>query len=138
MLFIKARRILPDSFGEGESAAIESRTEEMVMVNPELLHLREKQELLQSKLELLSERVSRTEGRVTDATKQTIWQFVIFMVGVASLIIGLVNYQNSVLEKRFDQIDKRLEQMQKDTNSRLDRVERNLDELNKELRNRPK
>lgn len=108
------------------------------MVNPELLHLREKQELLQSKLELLSERVSRTEGRVTDATKQTIWQFVIFMVGVASLIIGLVNYQNSVLEKRFDQIDKRLEQMQKDTNSRLDRVERNLDELNKELRNRPK
>lgn len=108
------------------------------MVNPEYIHLREKQDLLESKLGLLSERVSRTEGRIADASKQTIWQFVIFMVGVAGLVIGLVNYQNSVLEKRFDQIDKRLYQMQKDTNSRLDRVERNLDELNKELRNRPK
>lgn len=119
------------------------------MVNPEIIQLREKYEMLQSKYELLSERVSRTEGRVSDATKQTIWQFVIFMVGVAGLIIGLVNYQNSILEKRFDQMEKRLEQMQKDTdsrleqmqkdtNSRLERVERNLDELNKELRNRGK
>ncbi|HMV47603.1 MAG TPA: hypothetical protein PLD20_02865 [Blastocatellia bacterium] len=108
------------------------------MVHPEIIQLREKCELLQSKYELLSERVSRTEGRVSDATKQTIWQFVIFMVGVASLIIGLVNYQNSILEKRFDQMEKRLEQMQKDSNSRLERVERTLDDLNKELRNRGK
>lgn len=107
-------------------------------MNPEIIQLREKYELLQSKYELLSERVSRTEGRVSDATKQTIWQFVIFMVSVAGLIIAPVNYHNSILEKRFDQIDKRMEQMQKDTNSRLERVERILDELNKELCNRGK
>ena len=56
------------------------------MVNPENLELREKYELLQSKYELLSERVARAEGRLTDAAKQTIWQFVIFMVGGGGLI----------------------------------------------------
>jgi hypothetical protein len=93
----------------------------------------------------LSERVSRNEGRITDSTKQTIWQFVIFMVGVAGLIIGLVNYQNSVLEKRFDEmnhrfdeINRRIEQGQKDLSTRQERIERNLDDLNKELRSRPR
>lgn len=115
------------------------------MVNQEILELREKYELLQSKYELVSERLARVEGRVTDAARQTIWQFVIFMVGVGGLIIGLVNYQTSVLDKRFDEINRRIEQMHTDTNSRLgdtntrlERVERLLDELNKELRNRPK
>ena len=110
-------------------------------MNPEISQLREKYEALQSKYEILSERVSRTEGRITDAGKQTIWQFVIFMVGMGGLIIGLVNYQSSVLEKRFDginqrfdDVNRRIEQGQKDLGARLERVERNLDELNKELR----
>ena len=108
------------------------------MVNPETTELRQK-------YDLLSERVARIEGRTSDAAKQTIWQFVIFMVGVAGLVIGLVNYQNSVLEKRFDGIEKRfddtnkrIEQVQKDLSARLERVERNLDELNKELRSQRK
>ena len=101
------------------------------MVNPEITELRQK-------YELLNERIARVEGRTSDVAKQTIWQFVIFMVGVAGLVIGLVNYQNSVLEKRFDEINKRIEQGNKDLSARLERVERNLDELNKELRSQRK
>lgn len=108
------------------------------MVNPEITELREK-------YGQLNERVARVEGRTSDVAKQTIWQFVIFMIGVAGLVIGLVNYQNSVLEKRFDglekrfdEINKRIEQGNQDLSARLERVERNLDELNKELRNRRK
>jgi tetrahydromethanopterin S-methyltransferase subunit G len=103
----------------------------MAMVNPELIELREK-------YDQLSERVARVEGRTSDVTKQTIWQFVIFMVGIAGLVIGLVNYQNSVLEKRFDEINKRIEQGNSDLGARLERVERNLDDLNKELRSQRK
>ncbi|MEP7336930.1 MAG: hypothetical protein ABI977_04245 [Acidobacteriota bacterium] len=108
------------------------------MVNPEIIQLREKYEALQSKYEILSERVSRNEGRITDSTKQTIWQFVIFMLGVAGLIIGLVNYQNSVLEKRFDELNRRIEEGRKDLSTRQERIEGNLDDLNKELRSRPR
>jgi predicted nucleic acid-binding Zn-ribbon protein len=106
------------------------------MINPEITELREKYETLQSKYELLNERLSRAEGRVSDAAKQTIWQFVVFMVGIGGLIVGLVNYQTNVLDKRFDAVNRHIEQGQKDLGVRLERVERNLDELNKELRAR--
>ena len=108
------------------------------MVNPELIELCEK-------YDLLSERVARVEGRTSDVAKQTIWQFVIFMVGIAGLVIGLVNYQNSVLGKRFDGIEKRFDEINKrielgngDLGARLERIERNLDDWNKELRNQRK
>jgi predicted nucleic acid-binding Zn-ribbon protein len=112
-------------------------------VRPEISELREKYDALQAKYENLSEHLSRAEGRITDNSRQTIWQFVIFLVSVAGLVIGLVNYQTSVLEKRFEEINhrfeevnRRIEQGQRDLSARLERVERNLDELNKELRAR--
>lgn len=104
------------------------------MINPELSELK-------LKYEELSVRLAKIEGQVSDATKQTIWQFVIFTVTMAGVMLGAINYQTSVLEKRFDakfevmekrfeNVDKRFDNIEK----RMDRVERNLDDLNKELR----
>jgi chaperonin cofactor prefoldin len=102
-----------------------------VMVNPEPSELK-------LKYEELSVRVAKIEGQVSDATKQTIWQFVIFTVTMAGLLLGAVGYQTSVLEKRFDAkfevLDKRLDNVEK----RMDSIERNLDDLNKELRTQRK
>jgi hypothetical protein len=78
-----------------------------------------------------SERLSRAEGRLSDTAKQTMWQFVIFMAGVGGFIAGLLNYQRNDLDKRFDEVNRRIEQGQIDLGTRLERIERNLDELNK-------
>lgn len=111
------------------------------MVNPEITDLRERYNDLQAKYERLTERVAKTEGRVSDNTKQTIWQFAIFMIGMATLVFAILNYQTSMIERRFEDLNKRAGAGETNLNGRLDtierrmdRIEKNLDDLNKELR----
>ncbi|MBL8189885.1 MAG: hypothetical protein JNK38_17860 [Acidobacteria bacterium] len=115
------------------------------MVNPELIDLREKYNDLQAKYERLNERVAKTEGRVSDNTKQTIWQFAIFMIGMATLVFAILNYQTTVIERRFEDLNKRISAGEASLNThldsverRMDRIEKNLDDLNKELRTQRK
>jgi predicted nucleic acid-binding Zn-ribbon protein len=97
------------------------------MVDPEIIELREKYGSLQTKYESLSERMARAEGRLSDNSKQTIWQFAIFMIGMATLVFAILNYQTRVFDQRFEALERR-----------IGRIEKSLDDLNKELRNRPK
>ncbi|MGH9838984.1 MAG: hypothetical protein ACREEM_09380 [Blastocatellia bacterium] len=115
------------------------------MVNPEITELRQKQSEMQEKQERQAERIARIEGRVSDNNKQTIWQFAIFMIGMATLVFAILNYQTNVIEKRFDDTNKRIESLERNQNSRMDtlerrmdRIEKSLDDLNKELRARQK
>ncbi len=113
------------------------------MINPEIRDLQQKYEDLRASLSRTQGEVEEIKRQTASNTRQTIWQFVIFTVTMAGILIGGLNYQTNTLRNefghrfdavntRFDAINTRLDNIEK----RLDRVERNLDELIKELRNK--
>jgi len=72
--------------------------------------------------------VKRTSG---DMTKQTIWQFVIFTVTMAAILLGGIKYQTDTLRNemnarfdavnsRFDAVNQRLEQSEKNITARFE------------------
>jgi hypothetical protein len=67
------------------------------------------------------EQVNRT---ASDTSRQTIWQFVIFTVTMAGVLIGATFYQTEALRResnaRFESLEKRLDQVEKNMTARFD------------------
>lgn len=86
------------------------------------------------------ERLGHNEGRIeqvnhtaSDSTRQTIWQFVIFTVTMAAVLIGSSIFQTEALRResnaRFEAIEKRMEQMDKNMNARFEDMKLRFDDL---------
>jgi peptidoglycan hydrolase CwlO-like protein len=110
-------------------------------INPEIRDLQQKYEDLRVALAKTQGEVEEIKCQTAGNTRQTIWQFVIFTVTMAGVLIGGLTYQTNALRHefgaRFDTVDAkfntvngRLDNLEK----RMDRIDRSLDELNKELR----
>jgi hypothetical protein len=112
----------------------------MQTVNPEMRDI-------QQQVGELRDRISQAEGEIrqlnrtaSDTTKQTIWQFVIFTITMAGVVIGAMNYQTNQLDKRFnlraDAIEQRIDSLE----NRLEQAEKNIlarfEDLKQEVRNR--
>jgi hypothetical protein len=112
----------------------------MQTVNPEMRDI-------QQQVVELRDRISHAEGEIrqlnrtaSDTSKQTIWQFVIFTMTMAGVVIGALHYQTNELDKRFkiraDAIEQRIDSLEK----RLEQTEKNLlarfEDLKQEVRNR--
>ncbi|MCG3163972.1 MAG: hypothetical protein JMDDDDMK_05431 [Acidobacteria bacterium] len=102
---------------------------------------------LQQQVVELRDRLSKAEGEIqqlnrtsSDTTRQTIWQFVIFTITMAGVVIGALNYQTSALNRQLDarlgitdqkiiDLEKRLEMAEKNLNARFE-------DLKQEVRSR--
>ncbi|MCI0662768.1 MAG: hypothetical protein L0220_17005 [Acidobacteria bacterium] len=86
---------------------------------------------LQQQVIELRDRMSKAEGKIeqvnrtaSDTSRQTIWQFVIFTVTMAGVLAGMTVYQTEALRRetnaRFESVEKRMDQMEKNLNARFD------------------
>ncbi|MGH9837252.1 MAG: hypothetical protein ACREEM_00535 [Blastocatellia bacterium] len=93
-----------------------------------------------ARVEELFGRLGHLEGKVeqvyrtaSDATRQTIWQFVIFTVTMAGVLIGATMYQTESLRResnaRLEAIEKRIDQSEKNINARIDDMKLRFEDL---------
>ena len=114
----------------------------MEATNPELHDLQEKVRELRIELARMQGEVEQLKHTATDMSRQTIWQFVIFTVTMAGILIGGIKYQSDTLRSemglRFDaqrqEMTTRFEAME----NRLDQSEKNIlarfEDLKQEVR----
>lgn len=115
------------------------------MVNPELHELQQKVESLQIELAKTQGEITTLKHTAADTTRQTIWQFVIFTVTMAGILLGGIKYQSDTLRagmnlrfdsvnNRFDSVNNRFEAMEK----RIEQSEKNIiarfEDLKQEVR----
>jgi TolA-binding protein len=107
----------------------------MSVINPELHEL-------QQQVAELRVRVANAEGKIDEVSRtasgtvrQTIWQFVIFTVTMAAVLLGGLNYQTEALRRefnaRFEALEQRIELSDKSTNARFDDMNKRFDDMNK-------
>ncbi len=113
----------------------------MDVINPELRELQQKYENLRTEFARMQGEVAQLKHTATDTTRQTIWQFVIFTVTMAMILLGGIKYQTDSLRTemnlRFEGMEKRIDQSEKNYNARLDEVQKNIitrfDDLKQEV-----
>ncbi len=78
-------------------------------------------------------RLSRSEGAIEQlgrsiaaGTRMTIWQFIGFVAVMAGTLFGTLYWATGVLEKRLEQNDRRIEQMERNFNARFEQLEKNM------------
>lgn len=116
----------------------------MQPINPEFRDL-------QQQVVELRDRLSKAEGEIqqlnrtsSDTTRQTIWQFVIFTITMAGVVIGALNYQTNALNRQFDArnqiLEERMTGLEKRLDQRIDQAEKNInarfEDLKQEVRSR--
>ena len=74
----------------------------MQAINPESRDLQQKYENLRAELARTQGEVEQIKHIASDTSRQTIWQFVIFTVTMAVLLLGGVKYQADVLRHEMD------------------------------------
>lgn len=132
-------------FGTFLRAAIPGKeVESMQPINPEFRDL-------QQQVVELRDRLSKAEGEIqqlnrtsSDTTRQTIWQFVIFTITMAGVVIGALNYQTNALNRQFDArnqiLEERMTGLEKRLDQRIDQAEKNInarfEDLKQEVRSR--
>lgn len=110
----------------------------MNLINPEVRELEEQ-------FSGVRDRMSKIEGQVeelrrinVEVSRNTIWQFIVFTMTMAAVVIGGIKYQTDALRNefnaRFEAVEKRIEQSEKSVNLRLEQSERNLNARFEDLR----
>jgi len=96
----------------------------MEIINPQLKEVLQKQEEFQIKMARLEGEISELRRVATDTTRQTIWQFVIFTVTMAAILLGGIKYQTDTLRSemnaRFDAVNQRMDQSERNLTARFE------------------
>ncbi|MBO0723104.1 MAG: hypothetical protein J2P41_19930 [Blastocatellia bacterium] len=117
----------------------------MEVINPQLKELERKQEELRSTVDYMRGEFEELRRTARDTSRQTIWQFIIFTITMATVMLGGLKYQADVLrremdihfnvvnerfdvvnerfkgiDQRFDAMEKRIEQSEKNVLARFD------------------
>jgi hypothetical protein len=121
----------------------------MSVINPEMHDLQE--QVAEQRV-----RLANTEGRIDEVrrtasgtVRQTIWQFVIFTVTMAAVLLGGLNYQTEALRRefnarfdtvnaRFDSVDDRFADMNKRFDARFDDMNKRFEDLKQVVLSRQK
>jgi hypothetical protein len=110
----------------------------MEVINPQLKELERKHEELKSTVDYMRGEFEELRRTGRDTTRQTIWQFIIFTITMAVVMLGGLKYQADVLRKemdiRFNAMNDRFETM----GQRIEQSEKNIlarfDDLKQEVR----
>lgn len=96
----------------------------MNVVSPEIRELQQQVAELRDRLSHFEGKIEQVNRTASDTSRQTIWQFVIFTVTMAGVLIGAAIYQTEALRResnaRFESLEKRLDQVDKNMTARFD------------------
>jgi chaperonin cofactor prefoldin len=114
----------------------------MEVINPQLKELERKHEELKSTVDYMRGEFEELRRTARDTTRQTIWQFIIFTITMASVMLAGLKYQADVLRKemdiRFEAMERRIEQSEKSITARFEDLKKDLtsrfDDLRQEVR----
>lgn len=110
----------------------------MEIINPQIKELEQKYLELQNAMSHMRGELNEVKRISGDTTRQTIWQFVIFTITMAAILIGGIKYQTDTLRNemnaRFDAVNSRFDAM----NQRFEQSEKNMtarfEDLKQEVR----
>ncbi len=107
-------------------------------INPEITSLRERIEAQSREIAELRGNIQQLDKIVSATTRQSIWQLIVLVVSLCSAVVGGLAYQTTMIDKRMEQIEKRIELTERNLNVRIDAVEKNLatrfEDLKQEVR----
>ncbi len=86
---------------------------------------------MQQQFSEMRDRMSKFEGQVeelrrvvTEASRQTVWQLIVFTLTIVAAVLGGIKFQTDALRNesnaRFDAIEKRIEQSERNMNARFE------------------
>lgn len=105
----------------------------MSAINPDLHELQQQVADLRVRLANAEGRVDEVRSTATGTVRQTIWQFVIFTVTMAVVLLGGLNYQTEALRRefdaRFEAVSYRLDSLNKRFDDRFDDMNKRFDDL---------
>jgi len=115
------------------------------MANPEIAELREKLAAQEKAIAELRGNVQQIDKIVAATNRQSTLQIAAIVISLCLTIASGLYFQTNAIDRRIEQLEKRLDgridQLEKrldgridQLGQRMDRMERNLDDLNKELR----
>jgi hypothetical protein len=88
--------------------------------NPEIAALRKEVEGYGKELAEMRGTVNQLNKIVSASVRQSIWQLIALLVSLCVTIAGGLAYQGSVMDKRYEQIEKRIEQSEKNITARFE------------------
>ncbi|HSB12048.1 MAG TPA: hypothetical protein VLM38_21355 [Blastocatellia bacterium] len=107
-------------------------------LNPEIAALRDKVEAHGRELAEIRGCLQQMDRFVAVTTHQSIWQLIALIASLCVAIAGGLAYQTSLIDKRIEQIEKRIEQSETNLNQRIEQSERNItarfEDLKQEVR----
>jgi len=101
--------------------------------NPEIAALREKVEEHGKELAEIRGAVNQLNKIVSTSVRQSIWQLIALLVSLCVTIGGGLAYQASVIDKRFEQIEKRFEQSDNNFGNRFEQLEKRINQSEKNI-----
>lgn len=111
------------------------------MVNPEIADLREKLAAQEKAIAELRGNMHQIDKLVATANSQSTLQIAAIVISLCLTIAGGLYFQTNAIDRRIEQLEKRVDgridqlgQRMEGIERRMDRIEHNLDDLNKEMR----
>ncbi len=89
-------------------------------INPEIASLREKVEAQGSQISELRGSLQQLDKIVGATTRQSIWQLIALVISLCAAIVGGLAYQTAMIDKRIEQVEKRIELSEKNMTARFD------------------
>lgn len=84
----------------------------------------------QSKTEAAVEQLNKS---IAAANQMTVWQFISFVVVMAGTLFGTLYWSTSVLEKRLDQFERNVNSRFEQVNSRFEQTDKRIEQAEKNM-----
>jgi len=104
--------------------------------NPEIAALRDKVEEQSKELAEMRGNLHQLDKIIGATVRQSIWQLIALIVTLLVAVGGGLAYQTSVIDKRFEQIEKRFELSDKNHSDRFEQIERRIEQSEKNMNGR--
>jgi hypothetical protein len=102
-------------------------------LNPEIADLRNKVEGCVRELAEMRGTVNQLTATVNASVRHSIWQLIAMIVSLCVTIAGGLAYQGRLMDKRFEQIEKRFEQSERNFDGRFEQIEKRIEQSEKNI-----
>ena len=116
----------------------------MQAIQPEVTELQRQVGEMRDRMSVTESQILQLNRTSSDTSRQTIWQFVVFTITMAAILISVLNYQTNQIEAKFnlraDTIELRINSLEKRLDQRIEQLDKNMnarfEDLKQEVRNR--
>ena len=102
----------------------------MNIINPEVHEMQQQFSEMRDRMSKFEGQVEELRRVVTETSRQTVWQLIVFTLTIAAVVPGGLKFQTDALRNesnaKFDAIERRIEQAEKNTNLRIEQSDRNI------------